>query len=233
MEEFAESIKNINSKLSPSKSNVSRWERGENTPNELALKAIADLGGITVKQLLAGEESEEKANTDLPLYNGALLKIALDEAIKRYEELYNERLEAGKKWEELNKTLFELTSSEEMKEKIKKEDKELADSNNEKLKEYSLKIENLKKMKESAKKLEYPFYVVEGVLYIILDNVNDLSENDIMNSLRLAKYKMIIVRDITLDNERNIIYNKQNFTANDFVSIVKKYFDHGIRIELY
>lgn len=34
------------------KSNVSRWERGENIPNDITLKAIADIANISVEELL-------------------------------------------------------------------------------------------------------------------------------------------------------------------------------------
>lgn len=52
MEEFANLIHQHNESLSPGKSNVSRWERGENIPNELTLKAIADIGNTTIDELL-------------------------------------------------------------------------------------------------------------------------------------------------------------------------------------
>lgn len=62
MEEFAESLKRINPKSSTGKSNVSRWERGENIPNDLTLQAIAELAGITVAELL-GDCCEVKASS--------------------------------------------------------------------------------------------------------------------------------------------------------------------------
>lgn len=37
------------------KSNVSRWERGENVPNDLTLKKIAKLGNVSVEELLYGD----------------------------------------------------------------------------------------------------------------------------------------------------------------------------------
>lgn len=37
------------------KSNVSRWERGENVPNDLTLKKIAELGNVSVEELLYGD----------------------------------------------------------------------------------------------------------------------------------------------------------------------------------
>lgn len=47
MEEFAEMVDS-------NKSNVSRWERGKNIPNEVTLRRIAELGNISVNELLYG-----------------------------------------------------------------------------------------------------------------------------------------------------------------------------------
>lgn len=40
------------------KSNVSRWERGENIPNDLTLKKIAELGNVSTEYLLYGDIRE-------------------------------------------------------------------------------------------------------------------------------------------------------------------------------
>ena len=45
MEELADVVES-------NKSNVSRWERGLNIPNEATLRKIAVLGGVTVEELL-------------------------------------------------------------------------------------------------------------------------------------------------------------------------------------
>ena len=56
LEEFAEQIRNsTNEKIKTTKSNVSKWEKGENVPNAITLHAISDLGGITVNELLYGK----------------------------------------------------------------------------------------------------------------------------------------------------------------------------------
>ena len=58
MEKFGQAIANATNNQSKSgKSNVSRWERGENIPNNETLKAIADLGGISVNALIYGDKS--------------------------------------------------------------------------------------------------------------------------------------------------------------------------------
>lgn len=59
MEEFANLIDS-------GKSNVSRWERGENLPNDLTLKKISELGNITVDELQYGE------------YKGRIRKVLLN-----------------------------------------------------------------------------------------------------------------------------------------------------------
>lgn len=57
MEEFADLIKDrTNNKSKPGKSNVSRWERGENVPNDITLDAIAKIGEKTVNELLYGDK---------------------------------------------------------------------------------------------------------------------------------------------------------------------------------
>lgn len=59
MEQFAHKIKDeTNNVSSPGKSNVSRWERGENIPNDITLEAIAKLGSVTVDEMLYGNENE-------------------------------------------------------------------------------------------------------------------------------------------------------------------------------
>lgn len=57
LEEFGVRIArvlNIPSRKAPSKSNVSKWEAGSSLPNKTRLKAIADIGEITVEELLYG-----------------------------------------------------------------------------------------------------------------------------------------------------------------------------------
>ena len=43
--------------LKSGKSNVSRWERGENVPSDIPLKAISDIADIAVEELLYGEKT--------------------------------------------------------------------------------------------------------------------------------------------------------------------------------
>ena len=49
----------------PADSLVSRWEKGKNRPNSERLKAIAELGGITVNQLLNPNPLNDYSNSDL------------------------------------------------------------------------------------------------------------------------------------------------------------------------
>lgn len=56
LEEFAKSIKKqTDSKLKTNKSNVSKWEKGLNVPNDITLNAIAELGNVTTLYLLEGK----------------------------------------------------------------------------------------------------------------------------------------------------------------------------------
>lgn len=66
----------ISSEKAPSKSNVSRWEAGSSLPNKKRIKAIADIGQISVDDLLYGD-----LNTQVPVD---------DELINKFES-YLER----------------------------------------------------------------------------------------------------------------------------------------------
>lgn len=66
LEEFAENIvKASSNSVKTGKSNVSRWEKGLNKPNDITLQAIAELGGITVNQLLNSNPLNDYSNSDL------------------------------------------------------------------------------------------------------------------------------------------------------------------------
>lgn len=53
LEEFANSIQQkTGNRIKTTKSNVSKWEKGLNVPNAIALEAIANLGLISTDELL-------------------------------------------------------------------------------------------------------------------------------------------------------------------------------------
>lgn len=63
LETFAQAIQvETNHTLKTTKSNVSKWEKGSNIPNDITLKAIADLGNSTVEYLLYGSLDEHAHN---------------------------------------------------------------------------------------------------------------------------------------------------------------------------
>lgn len=99
--QFADEIKKKTEGASKTgKSNVSKWERGENVPNDITIKAIADIGGITVDELLHGNQKDR-------LYN--LLCSAIDENSEVYsEDLYNRIIEYLDVYENLTDILFSL-----------------------------------------------------------------------------------------------------------------------------
>lgn len=67
MEEFAENIiKASNNSVKTGKSNVSRWEKGLNKPNDITLQAIAKLGNTTVNQLLNSNPLSDYSTDELP-----------------------------------------------------------------------------------------------------------------------------------------------------------------------
>ena len=71
-------VLNVSSNKAPSKSNVSKWEAGSSLPNKARLKAIADIGDMSVDELL-GKDT---------------VTISKDE--------YNELLEIAQKYEKSN-----------------------------------------------------------------------------------------------------------------------------------
>lgn len=66
LEEFAENIiKASNNSVKTGKSNVSRWEKGLNKPNDITLEAIAKLGNTTVNQLLNSNPLSDYSTDEL------------------------------------------------------------------------------------------------------------------------------------------------------------------------
>ena len=66
LEEFGNNISNIaEGNIKTSKSNVSKWEKGLNKPNDIALKAIAELGNTTVNQLLNSNPLSDYSTDEL------------------------------------------------------------------------------------------------------------------------------------------------------------------------
>lgn len=61
MEELAD-------KVGSNKSNVSRWERGINLPSRETLEKIADIGGISVNELLHGNVTKANVMNDFIKY---------------------------------------------------------------------------------------------------------------------------------------------------------------------
>jgi len=86
MEQFAE-------KIESGKSNVSKWERGKNIPNEITLRKIADLGSISVEELKYGSEKDyindiifdyAKNNVNF----GAISSFPLDAVNRKFNSKY-------------------------------------------------------------------------------------------------------------------------------------------------
>ena len=66
LEEFAENIiKASSNSVKTGKSNVSRWEKGINKPNDITLQAIAELGNTTVNQLLNSNPLSDYSTDEL------------------------------------------------------------------------------------------------------------------------------------------------------------------------
>ncbi|SEQ46848.1 hypothetical protein SAMN04488558_11218 [Ignavigranum ruoffiae] len=95
MQEFADEIKKHTPTLSPGKSNVSRWERGENIPNDLTLKAIADLGNLSLDQLKYGYHHDsirdfvyEVIYSYIGDEGGVINNLKVEEYLNKYNNLF-------------------------------------------------------------------------------------------------------------------------------------------------
>lgn len=95
LEEFAEQIrKKTDFKIKTTKSNVSKWEKGLNVPNDITLNAISKLGDITVDELLYGSEEERIQNSysilSLANKNGVTVGDPLNGKLHTKESLIQE-----------------------------------------------------------------------------------------------------------------------------------------------
>lgn len=78
LEEFARKIRNeTDGKIKTTKSNVSKWEKGLNIPNDITLKAIANLGGVSTDYILHGEKELPSTFTST-FFNEDLQKQIID-----------------------------------------------------------------------------------------------------------------------------------------------------------
>ncbi|KAA9218641.1 MULTISPECIES: helix-turn-helix domain-containing protein [Aerococcus] len=94
--QFADEIRNKTDGISKTgKSNVSKWERGENVPNGITLKAIAELGGMSVDELLHGASGYvEYNNNKITLFNIITNQISvMNSMIKKIDSNTNLALE--------------------------------------------------------------------------------------------------------------------------------------------
>lgn len=114
LEEFANQIKlKTDNKVMTTKSNVSKWEKGQNMPNDLTLNIIADLGNVTAQELLYGEP---KTYLDNLLFNSKLLNDFstivfdkfyedLESSASSEEDLYLSEEEAAKRYKRFSEQM--------------------------------------------------------------------------------------------------------------------------------
>ena len=100
LEEFGQAIrKRSNKDLKSNKSNVSRWERDENVPNDFTLESIAKLGNTTVDELLHGKPTNDDIAMDLIdfyiKHNEKLGKRGLAGAFRELQTDINNALNIG------------------------------------------------------------------------------------------------------------------------------------------
>lgn len=60
LEQFAENIAKVSgNSIKTTKSNVSKWEKGLNVPNDIAIQSIAKLGGMSIDELIFNPNLED------------------------------------------------------------------------------------------------------------------------------------------------------------------------------
>lgn len=90
MSAFAERINHILNEKKIRSGTVSNWETGKNLPNNERLKAIAEIGGISVNELMYGSIQEMIRSVYKELKEGSyIFDISPYENNKRFDMLYN------------------------------------------------------------------------------------------------------------------------------------------------
>lgn len=108
LEEFAKSIiKASDGSIKTTKSNVSKWEKGLNIPNDIALQAIADLGDTSVEFLLNYIDLDFKEFSKQVRIDNSSINQWLDDMITNYFEREKDNNNFENSYEyELNATLL-------------------------------------------------------------------------------------------------------------------------------
>ena len=91
LEKFAEAIqKETNYTIKTTKSNVSKWEKGLNTPNDMTLNSIARLGNTSPEWILFGDIPstvkqliDEIQDNEITTYNSELYKQLYNPKVKK------------------------------------------------------------------------------------------------------------------------------------------------------
>lgn len=202
MEKFANAIHERVPEIKSGKSSVSKWERGDNVPNDIALQAIADLGGITVEELLNGNEEKQQVNSDefVPVYDKALLLFQLEQRLLDIQKLLD-AFNSPKHHEAMKEFGIATTTM--------------------------LMARTQAKIK-LVKQNHYKFYVLVGTFYLATDSVEDLKITDVGFDLR--PYHYIVVTDKNGDEIAQFKFNKM--TPTDYLDTVKKYYKPGNKITL-
>lgn len=178
LEQFANAIqKNAEKSIKTTKSNVSKWEKGLNTPNDIALHSIASLGAVSVNYLLTGEsDSKIKLLNDIE---------SLD---KEIEYQNSEISEIQSKINDINNKLEKSSTNKETELLL---ENELEDLTKTKLNLLNLKDFNkndLKKQKDKLSKLN------DGLIFDPNDRINPefkkngISQKQIASNLQSLPY---------------------------------------------
>ena len=162
---------------SANKGVVSAWERGESIPNPYRLKIIADLGNISVNQLLYGTSREIGLNYIVKNY-GSLSKEDTDFILNRIDQ-YQNNSEKDLSYEEIISIIkaaeIELWTSDKRK---MINFKEYAKNNSDYIQGFIIEIHKLLREAESTSNSDNPRVneKIIGILNNAIDNLKFLLE---------------------------------------------------------
>lgn len=200
LEEFANAIQNNADKtIKTTKSNVSKWEKGLNIPNDIALFSIASIGGVSVNYLLTGQ-SESKV----------ILKNTIDSLEKDIDNHNTEITGIKKRIDNINTQLNDSSNNNESK-KILEID--LENLQKEKLRILNLRdfdINELKKQKKIFSDLN------DGLIFNVNDKINPdfqkngTSQKQISDTLKTIPYLLDFENTMKVYEYAQMLLDRKN-----------------------
>lgn len=219
-------LEEFGKKFNTSKATVFNWEKGRNLPNKQNLKIIADLGNITVKELLygykdeilsfdTGEEFHEFRNLIIKTINAREVsndsKSFINNKITLID-LLNKDIESM--YSEIDHNHFLLSKGE-----LKPEE---AFGINNSLTGAIIHLEE--KISELESNPKYKFYIYKKIIYVFVDK-SDLTVDDI--NFDVSQYDNLIIE---INNKE--VDNLRNLTKEKLINVIQLNHDWNTNIKL-